>query len=69
MIPGIVKRIGHLTVVTGFVLYGIGGCGLRQIGLGLLSEFLTAGDSSSLGSTITSGLDTLLEQLTGATTS
>lgn len=47
---------------------GMGGCSLRSIGAGLLSEFLTTGGNSTLGQILTTGAGDLLGQITGAGT-
>jgi len=62
------KRAAVSLAMAGILVYGIGGCGLRRIGAGLLSEFLTTGDIGSLGSSITSGLDSILGQFAGLAT-
>jgi len=63
------NRIALWSASITLMLYGLGlgGCSLRSIGAGLLSEFLTSGDSSTLGSLLNTGFDSLLSQITGAT--
>jgi len=65
----ILKRLMlvSLTLTTTLFALGLGGCSLRSLGAGLLSEYLTAGEDSTLGMLFGSGLSGLLSQITGAT--
>jgi len=56
------RRAGFAVVVAGGVLYG-GGCSLKGIGAGLLSEFLTSGGTSTVDSMLGSALSSALEGL------
>ncbi len=51
------KETGFALVVASMMLYG-GGCSLKSIGAGLLSEFLTTGGVNSLLGTSTTGSST-----------
>jgi hypothetical protein len=60
------KTFKHLLLsgaITGTMLYG-GGCSFKSIGAALLSEFLTSGGGTTLGSDLTSQFGSLLDDLT-----
>lgn len=59
--------ISSLVLTTTLFGLGLGGCSLRSIGAGLLSEYLISGEDSTLGTLFGSGLSELLSQITGAT--
>jgi len=69
MLPGMnMMKRAALWLLVGTAVYGLGGCSLKSIGAGLLSEFLTSGGASSLNSTLTSDLGTALTDLLGTGT-
>lgn len=62
------KRIVLGLLAAGATMIAFGGCGMREIGLGLLSDFLTSGNGGLVGSTIDSGLASMVGQLIGGAT-
>jgi hypothetical protein len=64
------KRFAIWSASITMMLYGLGlgGCSLRSIGAGLLSDFLTGNNSSPLTSTVNSALGSLLSQVLGTST-
>jgi hypothetical protein len=61
-------RVGLSLVVGGAMVYAFGGCSMKDVGLQLLSMFMTSGGTASSGSTINSALGALVGQLLGGAT-